>query len=216
MLVLHVLTSLICPFLTLCGGIFAGTCVTLDVPQLPVHVMRWALLFSFWWSGQDSHCCRSYVRHINMTSSDCLLPNFWRLASLPVWLTACTPCTALRSQEQQKRFSPCCLLSPPPPPLFPPPPSLWRRHTHVSQSHVTFYCGISDCWYVLGRYPNYPTLTVFWPLNNTVKTLRWWNTFAGRNGLTSPLLRVVHCYVKNGMNFRHTFLWQTWSTPYKS
>lgn len=76
MLVLHVLTSLICPFLTLCGGIFAGTCVTLDVPQLPVHVMRWALLFSFWWSGQDSHCCRSYVRHINTTSSDCLLPIF--------------------------------------------------------------------------------------------------------------------------------------------
>ncbi|TWW79331.1 hypothetical protein D4764_10G0003610 [Takifugu flavidus] len=37
---------------------------------------------------------------------------------------------ALRSQEQQKRFSPCCLLSPPPPPLFPPPPSLWRRHAH--------------------------------------------------------------------------------------
>ncbi|CAG12007.1 unnamed protein product, partial [Tetraodon nigroviridis] len=44
------------------------------------------------------------------------------------------------SQEQQKRFSPCCLLSPPPPPLFPPPPSLWRRHAHVSRSHVTFYC----------------------------------------------------------------------------
>ncbi|XP_022624187.1 acetylcholinesterase collagenic tail peptide-like [Seriola dumerili] len=41
-----------------------------------------------------------------------------------------TPCTALRPQEQQKRFNPCCLLSPPPPPLFPPPPSLWRRHAH--------------------------------------------------------------------------------------
>ncbi|XP_039475039.1 acetylcholinesterase collagenic tail peptide isoform X4 [Oreochromis aureus] len=37
---------------------------------------------------------------------------------------------ALRSQDQQKRFSPCCLVSPPPPPLFPPPPSLWRLYPH--------------------------------------------------------------------------------------
>lgn len=73
-------------------------------------------------------------------SSDCFL---LILTSLSMGLTACTPRTALGSQEQQKRFSPCCMLSPPPPPLFPPPPSLWRRNAHVSRGHVTFYCGIS-------------------------------------------------------------------------
>ncbi|XP_045901957.1 acetylcholinesterase collagenic tail peptide isoform X1 [Micropterus dolomieu] len=41
---------------------------------------------------------------------------------------------ALRSQEQQKRFSPCCLMGPPPPPLFPPPPSLWHRYTHNEET----------------------------------------------------------------------------------
>ncbi|XP_028326200.1 acetylcholinesterase collagenic tail peptide isoform X3 [Gouania willdenowi] len=50
---------------------------------------------------------------------------------LPVALDGFIVSTALRSQEQQRRFNPCCLVSPPPPPLFPPPPSLWRRHAHI-------------------------------------------------------------------------------------
>lgn len=110
------------------------------------------------------------------------------LTSLPVWLTACTPCTALRSQEQQKRFNPCCLLSPPPPPLFPPPPSLWRRHAHVSQSHVTFYCGISDCSYVLGWNPGCPTITcLLTPEWDRSKAQMMEHVCsAGRYGLTSP------------------------------
>lgn len=109
-------------------GTFVGKCVSLCLLVLQVHVKRL--------SAQT-------------TSSDIWL-NKLRLFRIwtPgitafMWLAACTPCTALTSQEQQRRFSPCCLLSPPPPPLFPPPPSLWRRHTHVSPSHVTFYCGIS-------------------------------------------------------------------------
>lgn len=53
---------------------------------------------------------------------------------LTIFLLACT---VLTPQEQQRRLNPCCLVSPPPPPLFPPPPSLWRRHIHVSPSHVT-------------------------------------------------------------------------------
>lgn len=80
-------------------------------------------------------------------------------------LVACVPCTALRSQEQQKRLSPCCLMSPPPPPLFPPPPSLWRRHVHVSLSHVTFYCEISAVASLVDTRNN-PTLTVCWPLSD--------------------------------------------------
>nr|XP_046255949.1 acetylcholinesterase collagenic tail peptide isoform X1 [Scatophagus argus] len=50
--------------------------------------------------------------------------------------------TALRPQEQQRRFSPCCLLSPPPPPLFPPPPSLWRRHAH--NEDISYHGGDSE------------------------------------------------------------------------
>lgn len=126
-----------------------------------------------------------------LTYPDCLLLLILTpLASSP----ACTPCTALRSQEQQKRFSPCCLLSPPPPPLFPPPPSLWRRHPHVSQSHVTFLLWniwLLICPWVMSKLPH--AYSVFWPLNDTVKTHSDGGTcLQEENGLTSPLRWVVN------------------------
>lgn len=108
--------------------------------------------------------------------------------------------TAFRPQEQQKRFSPCCLLGPPPPPLFPPPTLLWRRHTPVS--HVTFYCGISSCWYVLELYPYGLWLSVPWVRLSVNSLMAEHALLAGRNGLTSPLLRVLIIKVHTGISLK--------------
>lgn len=93
------------------------------------------------WSSSKICCCRMECYSAVCLTGFCFFFFLFLAPVITLWLVAFTLCTALRSQEQQKRFSPCCLLSPPPPPLFPPPPSLWRRHAHVS--HVMFYGGIS-------------------------------------------------------------------------
>ena len=129
-----------------------------------------------------------------MPSSDCLPLIFYTLASLLVWLHVhlaqlSDPRSSRRGSAHAVywvRLHPPCFLHPPP--------------FHVSQSHVTFYCGISVCWYVLGWYPNCHTCYVLTPLMTLLKCSDGGTCFAGRNGLSKWC-----CCIKSGMNFKRCY-----------